>query len=198
MTMANVIFDFGAVLIQWDVERAFPDVDDVASFLDASDFFAWNTLQDGGRSQADAIAAAIESHPEHAPHLAKYFDNFADAIQVKTSGSWEVLEDLREKGHRIFGLTNWAAETYLVAEEVHPEIKTVFEDVVVSGREKMLKPHAEIYECLLSRNGLVASECVFIDDSKANVAGGEAVGIDSIHFTDARALRIALEARGLL
>jgi len=194
----NVIFDIGEVLIQWDLEAAFPEVDDVAAFLEASDFFAWNTLQDAGRSQDEAAKAAYESHPEQAPLLVTYFERFADTIQHKVPGTWQLMEELRAKGHRIFGLTNWAAETYPVALEVHPELADAFEDVVVSGVEKLLKPQPEIYRCLLVRNGLDASDCLFIDDSPKNVAGAEAVGISAVQFTDAAALRADLEARGLL
>ncbi len=194
----NVIFDIGEVLIQWDVEAAFPEVDDVASFLEASDFFAWNALQDAGRSQEEAAKAAYESHPEHAPQLVKYFERFADSIQNKVPGTWELMEELRAKGHRIFGLTNWAAETYPVAQTVHPELIDAFDDVVVSGREKLLKPQPEIYQCLLERNGLEADGCLFIDDSLKNVAGAEAVGIHAELFTDAGALRADLEVRGVL
>jgi len=194
----NVIFDIGEVLIQWDVKAAFPDVKDVATFLDESDFFAWNTFQDAGRSPEDAVAAARASHPEHAETLIKYFDRFGTSIQNKVPGTWEIMEELRTKGHRIFGLTNWAAETYPIAQEVHPELATAFEDVVVSGREKLLKPEREIYRCLLDRNGLDPSECFFIDDSPKNVAGAKAVGIDAVQFTDAGALRTDLSRRSLL
>ena len=74
---------------------------------------------------------------------------------------------------------------------------TVFRDIVVSGQVALLKPEPAIYRMLLDRNGLVAQDCLFIDDSLPNVEGARAVGMDAIHFTDAEALAAELTARGL-
>ena len=41
-------------------------------------------------------------------------------------------------------------------------------------------------------------DCIFIDDSMANVEGARAVGMDAIHFTGAEQLARDLSARGLL
>lgn len=87
-----------------------------------------------------------------------------------------------------FALTNWSAESWPAATELHPRL-SLFRDVLVSGREGLLKPDAAIYQRLLDRNGLLAGESIFIDDSLANVEGARAVGLDAIHFTDAGALR---------
>ncbi len=73
-----------------------------------------------------------------------------------------------------------------------------FRAKVVSGQVKQLKPEPAIYRLLLDRNGLAAGDCVFIDDSIANVEGARAVGMDAIHFTGAEALSRELAARGLL
>ena len=68
----------------------------------------------------------------------------------------------------------------------------------MSGQVKQLKPAAAIYRLLMDRNGLEARDCIFIDDSMANVEGARAVGMDAIHFTGAEALGRELAARGLL
>ena len=196
--MTHIVFDIGNVLIQWDEHAAFRDVfaDDAAidDFFADAGFYAWNAEQDRGRSRAEALAAA----PEHADMLDRIFERFADTIQAKVEGSWEVLNDLKAQGHRVFGLTNWGSETWPVAKDVHPELREAFEDVVVSGDEKLIKPDRRIYEVLTTRNGLVPRECLFIDDSPKNVAGARDAGWDAVHFTDAATLRADLEAQGLL
>ena len=75
------------------------------------------------------------------------------------------------------------------------EYWTLFSGGVVSCRERLLKPEAAIYRCLLSRYGLRASDTVFIDDMQANVDAAAALGITAILFTDALACTQAL--RGL-
>ncbi len=200
--MTNIVFDVGNVLIAWDEHAAFRDAfpDDAAidTFFDQIGFYAWNLEQDRGRSREEAVAAIHRKWPEHAPLLDQFFDRFADTIQTKITGSWTVLEDLKSTGHRVFGLTNWGAETWPVAKTVHPELIDAFEDVVVSGDEKLLKPDVRIYETLTNRNGLQPGECTFIDDSPKNVEGARAAGWNAVHFTGADELRSAIQDLGLL
>ena len=196
--MRHIVFDIGNVLIAWDEYAAFRDVfeDDAAIdvYLAEVGFYAWNAEQDRGRSRVEALAAA----PEHAEMLDRIFVRFADTIQTKIDGSWGILNDLKARGHRMFGLTNWGSETWPVANDVHPELRDAFEDVVVSGDEKLIKPDPRIYEVLTTRNDLVPGECLFIDDSPKNVDGARQAGWQAVHFTNAEALRADLQARGLL
>ena len=52
----------------------------------------------------------------------------------------------------------------------------MFDGIVVNGEEKMVKPNPEIYQLLLNRYHLQASESIFIDDRPANVEGANHVG----------------------
>ncbi|MBU2980771.1 HAD family phosphatase [Lentibacter algarum] len=197
--MKNIVFDIGNVLVAWDAHaafrHAFDDATAIEQFFTESDFFAWNLEQDRGRSIAEAIQAA---HPDHAPLLAGFFERFPDTIQHKIEGTWSILHELKHSGHRIFGLTNWGAETWPLGLAAHPELAEVFEDTVVSGVEKMIKPQPEIYRLLTQRNGLTPQDCLFIDDSLANVEGARAVGWQAVHFTSPDTLRTELQEHSLL
>ena len=85
-----------------------------------------------------------------------------------------------------------------MAEEVHPELKNAFEDVVVSGQEKLTKPDRRIYEVLTDRNNLRPDECLFIDDSPKNVEGARIAGWQALHFIGSDGLRSSLEDLKLL
>ena len=200
--MRNIVFDIGNVLIAWDERAAFrdafPDDDGIDRFFAKVGFYAWNAEQDRGRSRKEAVAAVAREWPEHAPLLDRYFDRFPDTIQTKISGSWRILNDLKTAGHRMFGLTNWGAETWPLAQQVHPELQSAFEDVVVSGHEKLIKPDRRIYDVLTSRNNLRPEECLFVDDSPANVEGARNAGWQAVHFVGSEALRRSLVERGLL
>jgi 2-haloacid dehalogenase len=73
-----------------------------------------------------------------------------------------------------------------------------FRAIVVSAHEGLLKLDAAIYRLLLDRHGLSAGQCLFVDDSAANVAGAEAVGMRAHLFRGAPALRAELRGLGLL
>lgn len=198
----NVIFDLGMVLIEWDPALAFADVfdtrDAAEDWMRQIGFDGWNRLQDGGRSFADGIAAAIAQHGELAQPLADYLAAFHLTIEKPVPGSWEILEQLHDADVPLYAITNWSADTWPAAVETYPRLTQVFRDILVSGQEGLLKPEAAIYETLLRRNGLVARDCIFIDDSLKNVEGARALGIDAIHFSTAEELRSMLAARGLL
>jgi len=200
--VTHIVFDIGNVLIAWDKRAPFRDAfaDDAAidAFLAEIDFHAWNLEQDMGRSRTEALAAIALRWPQHVPMVARVFDRFGETIQHKIEASWTVLNDLKSAGRRVFGLTNWGVETWPVAQAIHPELREAFEDVVVSGHERLIKPDARIYQLLTARNGLRPEECLFIDDSLRNVEGARAADWQALHFTGPGELRADLAARGLL
>ena len=199
--MKHIVFDLGNVLIRWDAPRAFREhFDDPAAARDwmaQIGFDDWNRLQDGGRSMADGIAAATERHGDLATPLTSYLAGFPATIAEPVPGAWAIAEGLAARGHDLYAITNWGRQTWPAALAAYPRLGTLFRDIVVSGIEGMLKPEPAIYRLLLDRNGLMAGDCVFIDDSAANVAGAQAIGMDAIRFTDADSLAGALAQRGL-
>lgn len=198
----HIVFDLGNVLIGWQPELAFAnhfdDLQQARDWLDRIGFHDWNRTQDGGRSITDGLAVVRAAHGEAAAApLAGYREGFPITIREPIPGSWQIAEALKAAGHRMFAITNWSADNWPAALETYPQLTTLFEDIVVSGIEKMLKPDAEIYLTLTGRNGIAPEDCLFIDDSAANVQGAQAVGMDAIQFTDAPALAAALDARGI-
>jgi 2-haloacid dehalogenase len=68
----------------------------------------------------------------------------------------------------------------------------------MGDEEKTRKPFPEIYQTLLNRFNVNASEVVFIDDSLRNIKAAEDVGIDGIHFQSPQQLSQELKQRGLM
>jgi 2-haloacid dehalogenase len=153
--------------------------------------------QDAGRSWGDAIELLSAEHPQHRPLIAAYRERWAEMLNGPIQGSVDVLADLRAGATPLYALTNWSAETFPIAVERY-DFLGWFRDIVVSGREKMVKPDRRIYELLLARNGLDAGATVFIDDSAKNVEGARAVGMTALLFRSPEALRAELTEMGLL
>ena len=110
----------------------------------------------------------------------------------------EILNELLTRGIPLYAITNFSSEKWRECLDRFPFLATSFLDTVVSGDERLVKPDPAIYRALLERNGLAAKDCLFIDDSPANVEGAKAVGMDAVRFTDADTLRRDLVARGRL
>jgi FMN phosphatase YigB (HAD superfamily) len=62
------------------------------------------------------------------------------------------------------------------------DIDKYFSQCIVSGEVHMLKPDKEIYEVALSRIGVPASECIFVDNSIKNLITASEFGMDTILF----------------
>ena len=196
----TVVFDLGRVLVGWEPYLAVADrlsEQEWRAFAEAIDFPTVNLAMDGGLSHAAALAQIRESHPEHEETLAGYCDNFAATLTGPVAGTTAIVDQLAAEGVRLLGLTNWSAETFHHAAVAAPVIDRL-EDVLVSGREGVVKPDPAIFQLLIQRYDLRPGATVFVDDSPANVAGAEVVGLRALHFTGAAQLRADLQRLGLL
>ncbi len=197
--MKHVVFDIGAVLIDWDPSLAWSDdlgVDETKTFLKRINFDKLNLACDAGATFAQA--ADLLADPDDAARLAEYVERFTRTVPNKIDGAWDALYALKDKGARVFAITNWSAETFPEGCKAHPELAEVFETTVVSGEAGMIKPSTAIFAHFCIKAGVEAKDCIFIDDGLHNCLGARAAGMDAIHFTGPDALVAGLKARGLL
>jgi 2-haloacid dehalogenase len=197
-----VVFDLGNVLIRWDPHPAVAaGVGDAEAsrFLAADDFdfLAWNHVQDSGRRWAEAEDDLSRTHPHWHRHALAYRAHFARSLTGPIEANVAVLRDLHTAGVPLFALTNWSDELFPQAVERF-DFLSLFADIVVSGAEGVAKPDPAIFALLRDRVGRPLEQCVFVDDSPANVAAASAAGMDAIHFVAGVGLRAAFVARGLL
>lgn len=68
---------------------------------------------------------------------------------------------------------------------------------ILSYEDKVIKPWREIYELLLSRYGLKAEECVFLDDTEKNVDAAVEAGFAGIVFKTKEQAQKELAALGV-
>jgi putative hydrolase of the HAD superfamily len=85
------------------------------------------------------------------------------------------------------GLARWLSDW---------EILDLFDVVVCSGDEGVVKPDPAIFELTLERLGVAPEEAIFIDDYPGHVEAARALGLHAIRFTTVEAL--ADELDGLL
>ena len=195
----NIVFDFGGVLIDWNPRYLYRsyfggDEQKVEWFLANVCTYPWNIQMDGGKPFAEGVAELQSEHPEWADAIEVYHTRWAEMIGGEVEGTASLVCRLKQAGYRVFGLTNWSMETYPLIRDNY-EVFSLFEGVVVSGEEHLLKPEARIYRCLLNRYGLNAEESVFLDDNADNVAGAEAVGLEAIRFESAEQAEQELKSR---
>ena len=199
--MKDIVFDLGAVLIDWNqrhlYRKIFPNKEQMEQFLATVCPLSWNLEMDGGKPFTQGCAERIKLFPQYANEINAYRTRWAEMMGGAIEGTVQILRELKQKGHRIFALSNWSAETFPLAQAKFPFLKE-FDGAVVSGYEKCVKPGPQIYQILLSRYQLQAQNCIFIDDNPANIQAGKELGFDTILFTTPQELRAQLCARGVL
>ena len=197
----NVVFDVGQVLIRWDprlvLRDEFSDDGEIDAFLDEIGFYPWNLEQDRGRSWDEAVAAKTAEYPRHARLIAKFHTDWHTAVPGHIPQSVEALAMLRAMGRPVYAITNFSAEKWAECQDRFAFLNG-FRDVVVSAHERLVKPDPAIFDLFLERNGLVAEDCLLIDDSAANIATADHLGFETIHLTDPECLIGKLRVRGLL
>ncbi|MCI0430556.1 MAG: HAD family phosphatase [Rhodospirillales bacterium] len=197
----TVVFDLGNVLVRWNprllYEQLITDADELEQFFDTVITHDWIRAQDAGRPFDEGIAVLTAQFPHYESEIRAFRERWEEMVPGAIDGTVEILAELRERQTPLYALTNWSHETFPIARPRFPFFDW-FDGIVVSGEIGMVKPDARIYRHLLGRFGLTADDCVFIDDSAANVAGAEAVGITGLHFQSPDRLRRELARLGLL
>lgn len=198
----TIIFDLGAVLIDWNPHYLYRNIFDqeteMLHFLEHICTPEWNEEQDGGRSLQEATALLVAKHPEQEENIRAFYGRWHEMLGGAIEGTVEILKEIKEKGkYELLALTNWSAETFPVAQERY-DFLNWFDGIVVSGTEKNRKPFASFYQLLLDRHNVKPGEALFIDDNLRNITAAEQLGIPSIHFTSPEQLRTRLEEEGIL
>lgn len=198
----NIIFDMGQVLIRWTpkllTERlALPEEDSVLLISEVFGGVEWTAMDRGRMSGEEGLASICRRLPErlHAAAHALVMD-WWKAELVPVEGMAELIAELKGMGLKIYLLSN-AASTLNIYFTRIPGAEH-FSGKIVSADEKLLKPEHEIFELMYERFSLKPEECLFIDDSPANIDSAQCTGMDGIVFRgDVKRLRRELNEKGV-
>jgi 2-haloacid dehalogenase len=190
MDIKNIVFDIGGVLVdsnpRYLYKDYFKDDRDMEYFLKNICSHEWNLEQDKGRSLSEGTLILQNKFPEFHSLIQIFYDKYEKMLKSDIPETVSILKKLKAK-YKIYGLTNWSAETFKIAWEKFPFFKE-FDGIVVSGQEKILKPDKRIYYRLLDRYNLKVENIIYIDDNIDNIRAAEEIGMVSILFENARKL----------
>lgn len=200
MKIKNIVYDFGGVLMDWNprylYKNIFQDKQEMEFFLSEVCSLEWNSQVDAGRPFSTIVEELIILHPKYQKEIELYQNHWIDMVGGSIAKNVSTIDQLKGK-YRLFGLTNWSAETFPFVYEKYAFFKEL-EGIVVSGEEKIIKPDAKIYQILLERYHLKAEDCLFIDDNYANIVAAEKLGFQCIYLAKDINLTKELEKRELI
>lgn len=200
MKIKNIVFDFGGVLVDWNprylYKSIFKNSEEMEFFLTHICSDEWNLQQDKGRSLSEGTEILQKKFPEYQDKIKLYYDQWEVMLLDQISENVKLLKPLKNN-YQLFGLTNWSAETFPIALKRFSFFKE-FDGIVVSGTEKMIKPDKAIFNLLLERYKIKATESIFIDDNILNIATAHELGFTTIHIHEKMSLENELRLNGII
>ena len=195
------IFDVGHVLFEWDprflFEKLIADPDELDWFLSNVVTKDWHFQADAGRPLATMLEERIAQFPDHETLIRAYAQRWNETVPGPVPGSHDQVRALHDRAVPLYAITNFGHEFWSGFRPEQP-IFDLFEDILVSGTEKMMKPDAAIYALAIKRFDVDPAQCLFIDDRIENVRGAEAAGMHGHVFQDAETLQAELKRTALL
>lgn len=112
----------------------------------------------------------------------------AQEFEEMSSGGYRLNTELIEKIHELkkthkVGLLSNIGRGWIDSFFDEHQLHDLFDTVVLSGEEGIIKPQPRIYQLTAERLGVKMNECVFIDDAPDNCAGADAVGMKTILYS---------------
>ncbi len=109
---------------------------------------------------------------------------FIQTKQVILEGL-QLIRQLKKLGYKIYILSNWDPSSFPLFVKSFPDFftyegKDLFDGIMISGQQHVVKPEAQIYLDCLSKFNISASQAIFIDDTQENIQAAEKLGIASI------------------
>jgi len=152
----------------------------------------WNIQQDAGRTIEEAELELIPKFPQYEKEIKMYYKNHRKMIRGTFNTSIKVLDKLKGQNYECFVLSNWSAETFIGMVDDYPFLK-LFDGLLISGEDKLMKPDSAIYELAIHRFKLIPNETVFIDDKLENIEAAKNLNLQTIHLVDPNIIELEID-----
>lgn len=181
--LKNIVFDLGNVLVKFDSNELIYSFfnerqEEVKSFYFDS---LWNEYDQGLYSVEEMIEKGVKQFPELELSIKKLMYHWTEFV-IPLKDNVAYIKDLKRFGYKVYILSN-------IPEDDTKYLRSlgVFDTIdggVFSYKYKKIKPDPEIFNILLEKYNLKASECLFLDDRKDNVESASNLGFETIEVKD--------------
>lgn len=182
----NIILDIGDVLLEYrwhdmltDYGLTDEDAEKVGTLMFSDNL--WHELDLAVMTYDEIVRQYTDNYPEYADTI-QWFLSHGEFMHVKREDVWEKVHKLKEKGYKIYILSNYSENLFTKHTSDAPFIELA-DGVVVSYQIHLTKPDERIYRYLLDKYNLKAEECLFFDDRQENTEGAIKLGINAITVT---------------
>lgn len=197
-----LIFDLGNVLHRFDGERqrqnlaALTDGQATAAMIARFEAeTATNKIVDTGALDAAALHAAYSSGVGVSRDYAAFAAAWNDVFALQ-----EGIEDLLDRLHGRYPLVILSNTNPIHVDHLRQNLPLLqrFSGRLFSCEIGCAKPAPAAYAAAVALTGVTAAQCLFLDDSQANVDGALACGLQAFRFTTVADAETRLVALGVL
>jgi putative hydrolase of the HAD superfamily len=183
----TIIFDIGNVLLDFDYMGIFRSLFDeetaqTIANISVRKLDVWLEMDRGVLSYDEAVDLVIQGAPQLEKEIRLAVKALYDRVEAYPYAT-EWVKSLKEKGYRIYILSNYGEKPFAASKARMPFLDYV-DGTLLSCQVQDVKPNAAIYQALCDRFQIDPDKAVFIDDSPLNIAGAKAFGLHTILFTD--------------
>ena len=178
----DIILDMGNVLLEWNKDKILRGVVKTEKdymILDKAIFQSglWERLDLGTLTREELVLKVVSLIGSiYQEKVQEVVWNWPSYIEIYTE-VFPLLVRLKEKGHRIFVLSNTSPVFYELLEEQLSPLNEILDGFVLSCDIKAIKPDPKMFEEILHKYQLDPVNCIFLDDVKDNTKMAESLGI---------------------
>ncbi len=178
----NIIFDIGNVILQFNRDFLLKHFYNGKEYelIKEKTFKNWELLDEDGLTLEEYNESVKRSLPEHLSKFALSILNNWEYYMRYSEGIISLIQELKQKGYKLYILSNMTR--HFIKNDYKFPILKEFDGIVYSAPIKMVKPDPKIYEYLLNKYNLTASESIYIDDMKTNLTAAARFGIHTFHY----------------
>ena len=178
----NIVFDIGNVILNFDLNYILPkftengDEQDfiVDNIINSPEWLGYSLIDTGYITKENAIAIVQDRTNHKNDNLIESFWNNYNNYSLVDNRVIELIKNLKLRGYKIYLLSNINEHTFINVKK--SGLFDIVDGYVLSYKEHQVKPYVAIYETLLNRYELKASECLFIDDNEKNIKTAQELG----------------------
>jgi len=180
----NIVFDLGRVLLNWDpysyMIKHFEK--EVAEFLKKHVFETedWQMMDKGEITEEELWQDKLGKYPDYKDYILHMKNKVLDLL-VPIEQNVSLIPLLKEKGYKLFVLSNFSKNTFQKVFEKYDFFK-YFDGMVISSHVREIKPYEKIYQILIKKYKVKPGESLYIDDKIENIETGKKLGFKTIHL----------------
>jgi putative hydrolase of the HAD superfamily len=180
----TVIFDLGGVLVDFHPTEGMRNMgfseEAIKVFKEKIFSGLWEECDRYPYEDEEIRRLFKKTVPRYEKEVDMMWDNL-HPISCTFPYSVDWLKSLKEKGLKVYVLSNFGKRAFEINSEIYPFLEYI-DGKVVSYELECVKPEPEIYEALIKKYAVTPENAVFIDDREINIQGAIACGLKGIVF----------------